>query len=68
MKKAGNTYLPTSEHMELKTVFATTYTNTYIPICNLSTTHKHYSNCTHLCLTVLYTFEAICNRQTAYNL
>ncbi len=42
-------------------IYATADTNLYIPICNLSTTHKHYKTYTNLCSTAESTLEAACN-------
>ena len=49
-------------------IYATADTNPYIPISNLSTTHKHYRTYTNLCSTIKSTLETCCNLSTATDL
>jgi hypothetical protein len=49
-------------------IYATANAHPYIPIRNLSTTHKHYRTYTDLCSTTEDTLETCCNLSTATDL
>ena len=49
-------------------IYAAADANSYIPIDNLSTAHKHYRTYINLCSTIKDTLETCCNRQTAADL
>jgi hypothetical protein len=46
-------------------IYATANTDHYIPIRNLSTTHKHYTTDKDLCSTIEDTYRTYCNLSTA---
>jgi hypothetical protein len=52
------------EWKEPVTIYATADTDHYIPIRNLSTTHKHYTTDTDLCSTAQDTCRTYCNLST----
>ena len=49
-------------------IYATANADPYIPIRNLSTTHKHYKTYTSLCSTAEDPLETYCNLSTAVDL
>ena len=46
-------------------IYATANTDYYIPIRNLSTTHRHYTTDTDLCSTTTDSYRTACNLPTA---
>jgi len=48
-------------------IFAPADAHPCIPICNLSTTHRHYGTYTNLCSTIKSTYGTYCNLSTAIN-
>jgi len=66
LKSALSTIMiPKYKYKEPVMIYATANTDHYIPIRNLSTTHKHYTTGTDLCSTARSTCRTYCNLPTA---